>query len=173
MAFKNGLVSCLCRLFHVIVCVLSFWLFAVSNCVAANVQLAWNANTESNLAGYKIYYGTSSANLNSSVNAGNVTTYTVTGLTLGTTYYFAATAYNTAGSESGFSNIISTTVGSTSPSCDVNGDGSVNALDLQALSNGILAGSTSSVYDINRDTAVNALDLQRLANIILGTAVCQ
>ena len=98
----------------------------------------------------------------------------MTGLSLGTTYYFAATAYNTSGSESGFSNIVSATAGSSSsPSCDVNGDGSVNALDLQGLSNGILAGSTSSVYDINRDIAVNALDLQRLANIILGTAVCQ
>ncbi len=142
--------------------------------MAADVQLAWNANTESNLGGYRIYYGTSSGNLSSSVNAGNVTAYTLTGLSLGTTYYFAATAYNTSGSESGFSNIVSATAGSSSsPSCDVNGDGSVNALDLQGLSNGILAGSTSSVYDINRDTAVNALDLQRLANIILGTAVCQ
>lgn len=144
-----------------------------SRIMAADVALAWNANTESNLSGYKIYYGTSSGNLNNSVNVGKVTTYTVTGLPLGVTYYFAATAYNTAGNESGYSNIVSTTVGSTSPSCDVNGDGSVNALDLQGLSNGILAGSTSGVYDINRDTAVNALDLQRLANIILGTAVCQ
>jgi hypothetical protein len=141
--------------------------------LAADVHLAWNANTESDLAGYKIHYGTSSTNLTSSVNAGNVTNYTVTGLSLGTTYFFAATAYDASGTESGFSNIVSTTAGTSSAGCDVNGDGSVNALDLQGLSNGILAGSTSSAYDINRDTAVNALDLQRLANIILGTAVCQ
>ncbi|MFN8008609.1 MAG: dockerin type I domain-containing protein [Terriglobia bacterium] len=144
-----------------------------SSILAQNVTLSWNPNTESNLAGYKIYFGTSSANLSSSINVGNVTTYTVTGLTFGTTYYFAATAYNASGSESGFSNMVYTTIGSSSPSCDVNGDGAVNALDMQGLSNAILAGSTSAVYDINRDTVVNALDLQRLANIILGITVCQ
>ena len=70
--------------------------------MAADVALAWNANTESNLAGYRIYYGTSSGNLSSSVNAGNVTTYTVTGLPLGATYFFAATAYNTSGERKRF-----------------------------------------------------------------------
>jgi phosphodiesterase/alkaline phosphatase D-like protein len=78
--------------------------------LAANVSLAWNANTESDLAGYKIYWGTASRTYGTPVTLGLVTTYTVTGLTPGTTYFFAATAYDTAGNNSGYSNEVSTTI---------------------------------------------------------------
>ena len=83
---------------------------------AGNSQLSWTpptTNTDgsqlTNLAGYKIYYGTSSGHYTQSVNAGNVTSYTITNLTDGVKYYFAATAYNTAGAESGYSNEVSGT----------------------------------------------------------------
>src|SRR5262249_11665476 len=45
---------------------------------------------------------------------GNVTTYSVTGLNSGT-YYFTVTAYYTSGSETGFSNEVSTTVTTVTP----------------------------------------------------------
>ena len=45
-----------------------------------------------------------SGNYQKNVDVGNVTTYILNGLTLGLTYYIAATAYNTQGLESGFSN---------------------------------------------------------------------
>ena len=44
---------------------------------AGNVSLAWNANTQSDLAGYLVNYGTSSGVYSTQVNVGNVTTYTV------------------------------------------------------------------------------------------------
>ena len=73
--------------------------------------LAWEAATEPNLAGYRIYYGTAPGTYLQSpgqgVNVGNVTSYTVTGLSRATTYYFAATAYDTSNSESVFSNEVS------------------------------------------------------------------
>ena len=69
---------------------------------AAQVTLAWNANTESNLAGYRIYYGTTSRDYDWSINVGKVTNYTVPNLTNGVTYYFAAKAYNTSGQESAY-----------------------------------------------------------------------
>ncbi len=75
---------------------------------SAQVSLAWDANTESNLAGYKIYYGTASHVYDWVLNVGKVTMYTVTGLTDGVTYYFAATAYNTANLESSPSAEVST-----------------------------------------------------------------
>ncbi len=57
------------------------------------------------LAGYKIYYGQSSGAYGNPIQIDNpsVTTYLVDGL-VPSTYYFAATAFNTAGVESGFSN---------------------------------------------------------------------
>lgn len=73
----------------------------------AQIKLSWDPNTESDLAGYKIYYGVSSGSYGSPVNVGNVTSYTLTGLTPGQTYFIAATAFNTLNNESGYSNEVS------------------------------------------------------------------
>ncbi len=65
------------------------------------VQLAWNPNTETDLAGYRIYSGTSPGSYTRPmINVGNVNAYTVTNLTATTTYYFVVTAYDSAGNES-------------------------------------------------------------------------
>jgi hypothetical protein len=74
---------------------------------AEQVTLAWDANTESDLAGYKLHYGTASNSYSVHIDVNNVTTYTVAGLTAGQTYYFAATAYDASGNESGYSNSVS------------------------------------------------------------------
>jgi hypothetical protein len=71
---------------------------------AEQVILAWDANTETDLAGYKIHYGTASGSYTTHVDVHNITTFMVTGLSPGQTYYFAASAYDTSGSESGYSN---------------------------------------------------------------------
>ena len=73
----------------------------------AQVTLAWDPNSESDLAGYKIYLGTSSGNYLRNINVGKVTTYTLTGLNAGIVYYATATAYSTSGQESGYSNEVS------------------------------------------------------------------
>lgn len=67
-------------------------------------SVTWTPSTDPNIAGYKIYYGTASHNYSSVVIEGNVTNATLTGLVGGATYYFAATTYDSAGNESGFSN---------------------------------------------------------------------
>lgn len=77
-------------------------LFAVP-IMAAQVTLAWDSNTESDLAGYRIYYGNASRNYTMFIDVGKVNTYTVTGLTDGNIYYFAATAYSTSNVESAYS----------------------------------------------------------------------
>jgi hypothetical protein len=78
----------------------------------AQVTLTWDPNSETDLAGYEIYYGTSSGNYQWNIDVGNVTIYTLTGLNPGMTYYIAATAYNTSGYESGYSNEVSFFTGS-------------------------------------------------------------
>lgn len=77
---------------------------------AADVRLAWNPNTEADLAGYKIHYGTGSGSYTQSVDVGKVTTATISNLSEGTTYYFASSAYNTAALASAYSNEVSYSV---------------------------------------------------------------
>ena len=72
-----------------------------SNAMAAQATLAWDPNTESDLAGYRVHYGTSSGSYTVHTDVPDVTTYTVTALTAGQTYYFAVSAYDAAGNESG------------------------------------------------------------------------
>jgi len=77
--------------------------------LAGDVRLSWDANTDPGVAGYKAYMGTISGKYGAPINVGNVTTYTITGLTTGT-YYFAVTAYDGSGNESGPSNEVVATV---------------------------------------------------------------
>lgn len=67
---------------------------------ATIVRLAWDANSEPDLAGYRIRYGTTSGSRTQMIDVGNVTSYAISGLTAGTTYYFALHAYDLAGNES-------------------------------------------------------------------------
>lgn len=67
---------------------------------STSATLTWAANTESDLAGYNVYVGTASGAYGPPVNVGVVTSHTVGNLQLGTTYYFAVTAYDVNGNES-------------------------------------------------------------------------
>jgi Fibronectin type III domain len=70
----------------------------------ASVTLAWGPSTDTNVVGYNVYYGTASSTYTNKLSVGDTTSATITGLIPGTTYYFAATAYNASGVESPFSN---------------------------------------------------------------------
>jgi len=64
---------------------------------ATTVTLAWNPVTDPYLGGYNVHVGTASGQYTRTITVGNVTSYTVDSLTMGTTYFFAVTAYNSAG----------------------------------------------------------------------------
>ena len=72
-----------------------------------SAALAWDAVTDPTFSGYRIYYGTAPGTYLQSVgqglNVGKATTFTVTGLSSGTRYYFATTAYDTLNKESTYS----------------------------------------------------------------------
>lgn len=74
------------------------------------VTLGWDPNAESDLAGYKIHWGNAAGQYAnhadvplSTLASKSAPTWTSPALQPGT-YYFAATAYNTGGMESGYSN---------------------------------------------------------------------
>jgi len=78
--------------------------------------ISWAPPTENtdgtsltDLAGYKIYYGTTPDSLTNVITINNVglTSYVVDILPNNTTCYFSVTAFNSNGIESGFSNIVS------------------------------------------------------------------
>ncbi len=72
------------------------------------VTLAWDANTEPNVVGYKLHYGTTAGTYDTTIDVGNVTQYHIAGqLLYGTLYYFAVSAIDDVGLESGYSNEIS------------------------------------------------------------------
>jgi fibronectin type 3 domain-containing protein len=76
---------------------------------ATTATLAWSPVNDPTLDGYKVYVGTASGLYTRTIPVGNLTSYTVDSLTTGTTYYFAVTAYNTAG-ESSPSNEVSKSI---------------------------------------------------------------
>jgi hypothetical protein len=94
------------------------WLFGLPSLVlapsafAAPVTLQWAASTSPQLAGYKVYYGHASRQYSVTVDVGTSTTASFSSLQDAQVYYFAVTAYNTAGKESTFSNEVSYDLGS-------------------------------------------------------------
>jgi hypothetical protein len=84
----------------------------------SNVTLSWQAPTENadgsalvDLKGYKVHYGAASKTYSDTIQVANpgLTTYVVQNLGAGK-YYFAVTAYNSAGQESSLSPEVSTQV---------------------------------------------------------------
>jgi hypothetical protein len=71
--------------------------------------LAWDPLVAvTNLSGYRVYYGTAPGtylqSFRQGLSVGNVTSYTLMGLSSATRYYFAVTAFDTLGNESAYSN---------------------------------------------------------------------
>jgi hypothetical protein len=77
---------------------------------ASWVTLTWDPNDETDLAGYRLYYGNESGVYPNVRDVGNTETTCTVPLYPGETYYFAATAYNTAQLESSYSSEVMYTV---------------------------------------------------------------
>jgi len=59
-----------------------------------SVMLVWNPSPDSSVTGYRVYYGVASRSYSTMIDTGSSTNLVITNLVRGTTYYFAATAYN-------------------------------------------------------------------------------
>ncbi len=89
------------------------------NLSSGTATLSWTApldNTDgsmlTDLAGYHVYYGTDPNNLKqfADVAGASQVVFTANNLTTGT-WYFTISAYNTAGTESPYAQIVDTTIG--------------------------------------------------------------
>ena len=77
---------------------------------ALTASLSWDASPSDGVTGYRVYVGTASRSYDapgSGVYVGATTSYKVSGLARGQTYYFAVTAVDAAGNESLYSNEVS------------------------------------------------------------------
>ena len=82
---------------------------------AGSVTVTWDANTEADIVGYTVFYGTQSGIYTTSRSVGNLTMWTAQDLTEGQTYYFAVQAVSGDGLTSPLSQEVSTTIPVTSP----------------------------------------------------------
>ncbi|MCS6944604.1 MAG: fibronectin type III domain-containing protein [Burkholderiaceae bacterium] len=78
-----------------------------------SITVSWTENTEADLQGYRVYYGTASGDYwqvrGAGIEAGRSTSFTISNLQVGTTYYIAVTAYDRSGNESAYSGEVSGT----------------------------------------------------------------
>ena len=104
--FRRIAILCISALLIFIACWLGFYLYN-----DGEISLQWNSNSEADLAGYQVHYGTSPGAYSRSILIGlasqpqpGTTSYKLKGLVKGQKYYIAVTAYNQYGYESAYSN---------------------------------------------------------------------
>jgi hypothetical protein len=77
---------------------------------AGSAVVSWGVNTETDLAGYKVYWGMASGNYANVSDVGLNTSKQIDSLADGTTHFFAVKAYDTSANESEFSTEVSLTL---------------------------------------------------------------
>jgi len=147
----------------------SLLLTIISTAQAATVELQWDSNSESDLAGYRVYYAAGALVGPMMIDVGNQTTATVSGLDPAYGYSFAVTAYNASNQESSYSNIVtvsemqSPTAAITIPANGATVTGSVNFTAAASdnigvtkveyfLNNNLVGTDTSTPYVYSWDT---------------------
>jgi hypothetical protein len=90
------------------ICVVLLLLCAAETLFSGSLIATWNPNTEADLAGYKVCYGTESGKYSVEKDVGNTTVYVADNLTDGQNYFFVVKAYDQTGNVS-------------NPSVEVNG----------------------------------------------------
>ena len=140
----------------------------------ADITLAWDAPTTNtdgstlvsgsspdDLDGYIIYYGTNPEVYDQSIDVGDVTTYQITGLAEGFTYYISITAYNVSGRESDYATEISQVIELPVSGPEITANDSVSPISDQQIPFGTITDGSTSDQTL---TIVNDGDL----DLIMG-----
>jgi hypothetical protein len=138
---------------------------------AGTATVSWDPVSDADLAGYKVYYGTSSGTYPNVVDVGNVTTHTFTNLADCTLYYFAVKAYDAANNLStGYSNEISgyarPTVTAVSPSSAVQNS---SGLSLTLAGTNFRSGAT--VAFSGTGITVNSVSVSSCTSLTAGVTI--
>jgi hypothetical protein len=96
---------CRVRTFALVAVMLS--VFSAAASAQVSVTVGWNANTEPDVTGYTVSWGTRPGVYTASADAGNNTQHSVSGLSADQRYYFVVQAYNADGLRSLPSNEVS------------------------------------------------------------------
>ncbi len=136
---------------------------------SGQAEFSWLPNTEPNLAGYRIHYGTASRAYTTTVDVGLPQPVdgrihaTVTGLIPGETYFFAATAYDASGGESDYSTEVSYTVPPASATPPVAADGSASGPEDGAITGQLEVSNSSGLplqYAVQTGPASGTLSIE-------------
>ncbi len=104
----------------ILVALVGIMLFATSAMAASNVTFQWDANTEADLAGYKLWQGPAATGpWTLKATVGKVTTTTLNGVPDGQTF-FTLTAHDIANNQSGYSNVVPYNADTTPPGAPKN-----------------------------------------------------
>jgi hypothetical protein len=163
-----------------------------SSLAQVSTTLTWSPSSDPGVAGYNIYYGCTSHQYTNMIAVGLVTNVVISGLTANVTYYFAATARDSQGNESAYSNEAAFSGASATPDSGLryraapknpNGDPLIFSLDATAPpgatinpTNGLLswtpghgyAMTTNYIDVIITDTANPALSISETLVVVVG-----
>ncbi len=147
------------------------FVFSAGLARAGSATLAWDPVPDTDVAGYKVYYGTSSGTYPNVVDVGNATTYTFTNLTDCILYYFAVKAYDQAGNLSvAYSNEISgypkPTVTAVSPA-----SGTQNATSLSLTLTGTNFRSGAAVTFSGTGITVNSVTVSSCTSLTANVSI--
>jgi len=141
-------------------------------------KVSWQANSESDLAGYRIFCGTEK-NIWTIINVGDTTEWTLNFVDILQTFYdtvfVAVTAYDLTGNESDLSEIVSDLfcMENNFLMGDANLDGIVDIEDYVAYQNcqGYKIGQAgfNPILDFNTDGIIDIEDYDILKNVLFGT----
>src|SRR5262245_24484518 len=152
----------------------ALFLLVAGTAHAGTINIAWDPVSDPDLSGYRVYYGSASRTYAQSVDVGNVTSTTISGLADCTTWFLAVKAYNSSGTESTtYSNEVSgwarPTVATVTPSAAEQG----RALALTITGTNFQNGAT--VEFANTGIVVNSVTVssctQLTANVTVGNSV--
>jgi hypothetical protein len=134
------------------------------------MSVAWDPVTDTDLAGYRLYYGTTAGQYSSNVDVGNVTAYTLSGLNDCTTWYVAVKAYDAVGNlSSSYSNEINgwprPVVSSANPPAAEQG----RRLDVTVSGTNFRTGATVSFGDPN--IVVNSVSVSSCSQLVANITV--